>query len=206
MLVTIENFGDMLDDLKQEKYIGFDTETYGLGYHDRLFSLILATEKQAYYLNFNAEPDHLGKKAPVVLNRSVMGELLPYTTSFNKVWMAHNAPFDMQKLANEGLRPPVRIHCTLITERLIRNDRMDLSLEEVARGYGFTKDMRVDEYINEHKLYTMIQIPGKDKREKNKHFDKVPFSLMAQYGENDAIIHRKIGLRQFAQYAEIVPK
>lgn len=202
MLVTVDNIHILLEDLEKEKLIGFDTETYGLNFHDRLFSLSIATEKTSYYLNFNAGEDHLGYKASTVLHYSLLGELLPYTDTLDKIWVAHNASFDIQKLANEGLYPPRRVHCTMITERLIRNDTLSLSLENIAMKYGLAKDMRVDAYIEKHKLYSQAIIPGKNRKEKILHFDKVPFNLMVEYGEHDAVLARQIGKIQLARHVK----
>ena len=45
----------------------------------------------------------------------------------------------------------------------------------------------------------MVEVPGKDKKVRVPHFDKVPFDLMSEYGENDAKIHRAIGLQQITK-------
>jgi len=189
----------MLEDLSSSHYVGFDTETYGLQYHDRLFSLILSLDKDTYYLNFNSEPDHKGVLPHTILDRSVLS-LLVDSLGSDKVWVSHNAMYDIQKLNLEGLPTPNNIHCTYVSERLIRNDSMDLSLKSVAKKYGFRKDASVDEYITKHKLYTQMLIPGKNRKEKVLHFDLVPFDIITKYGETDAIIHKGVGLEQIAQH------
>jgi len=199
MLVTVDNYFDMLRDIETSTHIGLDTETYGINFDDKMFSLIFATENKSYYMNFNADEDHLGNKAPVVLSKALLQGLEPHFLDYQKTWISHNASFDLQKIWIEQIRTPIRVHCTYITERIIRNDSLDLSLSHLAPMYNEKKDSRVEEYIKEHKLYTMVQVPGKDKKEKVPHFDKVPFKLMSEYGENDAIIHRRIGLKQIAK-------
>jgi DNA polymerase I-like protein with 3'-5' exonuclease and polymerase domains len=198
MLVTSSNFSAVMKKISEEKFVGFDTETYGAHFEDRLFSLILATAEGAFYFNYNDQPDHLGAFADTVLPRDSLYELESLLLDPVKLWIAHNAKFDIQKLRLEGLPYPTNIHCTYVTERIIRNDQLDLSLEAVAKKYGMAKDMQVDAYITKHKLYTQVEIPGKDRREKVPHYNLVPFEMMKTYGENDAILHREIGIKQLA--------
>jgi hypothetical protein len=164
-----------------------------------MFSLALATANESYYLNFNYEADHSGVFPQIVLPRELLKFLEVFFEDRRKLWFAHNAGFDMQKLSLDGVRPPSNIHCTYIAERIIRNDSIDLSLEAVARKYGYSKDHSVDEYIEEFKLYTQVQLPGKERKEKVKHFDQVPFELISRYGEIDAQIVRHIGIAQINQ-------
>jgi len=56
MIVTTSNLQSVLNDIKQAKIVAFDTETTGLEAYkdDKLFSIILSTEKDNYYFNFKA--------------------------------------------------------------------------------------------------------------------------------------------------------
>ena len=200
MVVTEKNFDVLINDLIVSPAIGFDVETYGLGFHDRLFSLALATANESYYLNFNYAADHLGNYPKAVLPRDHLRFLDFAFISEDKLWLSHNAAFDIQKLRLEGLQGPRIVHCSYVAERIIRNDSMDLSLEAVAKKYGYAKDMTVDKYIDEHKLYTQVVLPGKERKEKLKHFDKVPFEIISAYGETDARIHREVGLTQYEEH------
>ena len=72
-------------------------------------------------------------------------------------------------------------------ERLVRNDYMKYSLDACLQRRGMEKDATVDTYIKKNKLYTTKLVPGKLKRTKFKHYDKVPFSIMFVYGCKDAV-------------------
>lgn len=198
MVVTEKNVAQVIEDISREKFVGFDTETYGTHFSDRLFALIISTADKEFYFNFNAEPDHLGNTAEHVLHYEALLLLPDVMLDPCKIWMSHNAIFDVQKLRLEGLPLPTNVHCSFITERILRNDLMDMSLEATAERYGMKKDMRVDEYITKHKLYTQVSIPGKDRRERVPHYNLVPFRMMVEYGSTDARLHREIGIKQLA--------
>jgi hypothetical protein len=198
MIVTRDSFAEVLKDIKASEIIGFDTETYGVRSHDRMFALIVSTPKDAYYFNFNAAADHMGKKPDpsCVLNAADTVGVLRSLFDHG-VWASHNAIFDLHRLRLEQPATRIlRIHCTLITERLLRNDFMDYSLDVVAPRYGLTKSTAVDEYIAEHGLYTKVRIPGKKIVDKQMHFEKVPLEIMVEYATNDAFIHRRIAEMQ----------
>lgn len=198
MIVTKENIDAIIKDIDSAYIKGFDTETRGKKHEDRLFALIISVPNNTYYFNFLSDPDHLGGRAPCYLSGPDTFRKLD--GSFRTgIWSAHNALFDIQKLELEGIRRPRNIHCTLATERIIRNDLLDYSLEAVAPRYGLEKDKTVDEYIMKHKLYTKVMIPGKKKVVHNKHFDKVPFEIIQPYAEKDALIHRLIAESQMRE-------
>ena len=204
MVVSEHTFDTLIKDLELSKDIGFDTETYGLRYTDRLFSIIFATNSQTYYLNFNRGKDHLGNYAETVLDKKLLRFLEFAFQDKTKTFYSHNAIYDLQKIALEGVKPPVNVHCSRIAERLIRNDSLHLSLDKIAPRYGCEKDDTVDLYIEKYKLYTKVEIPGKNRKDKVKHFDLVPFSIMTYYGENDARIHRKIGIAQRKNFGHLL--
>jgi DNA polymerase-1 len=82
--------------------------------------------------------------------------------------------------------------------RLIKNNHLSYSLDACVRrvhGYDLGK-LGVDEYISKHKLYDIVDIPGKLRKEKKKHYYKVPFALMAEYGERDGKLVRDLGVYQ----------
>lgn len=199
MLVSRSLLKDVVNRIYSSPLRGYDTETYGLRYQDRLFSLIISVPasgsapEEDFYFNFNGAPDHLGKVPDdeFVLDRTETFNLLT-PSFFVGIWASHNVPFDNQKIRFECGTYPLACHCTMATDRVLRNDFMEYSLEETAKRYGFEKDMSVDEYITKHKLQTRVTIPGKKKVSHIKHFDQVPLEMMVKYGCTDARIHRKI--------------
>lgn len=186
-------------------HYGLDTETTGLGLRDSLFSIILADEHQGVYFNFNHAADHLGNFSPleVTIPRAWLGDMAPIFENPESTFYIHNAKFDLSMLAKEELEVLGTVHCTLAFERVIKNNFMDYSLEACAKRRGLEKDSRVEEYIRKHKLVTKVRVPGKDKAVELWHFDKVPFDIIAPYGERDAVLHRAIGVNQLEQLAAL---
>jgi hypothetical protein len=205
MLVTRHILKDVIERIYLSPLRGYDTETYGLRYQDRLFSLIVSVPamesapEEEFYFNFNGAQDHVGVSPDplFVLDRSEVFQAL--NPSFYKgIWASHNATFDNQKIRMEGHGYPLQCHCTLATERLLRNDFLDYSLETVAPRYGFDKDDSVSEYIKKHNLKTRVSIPGKKTVTHVPHYDQVPLEMMVKYGCTDAKIHRQIAEMQRA--------
>jgi hypothetical protein len=201
MIVTQQELFTSIQAIMRANLKGYDTETYGVRFQDRLFSVIISVPEETFYFNFKSAPDHKGMTpAPsYILDRRIVFPQLKEAMKWG-VWASHNAKFDNQKMELEDRYcRPVHCHCTLATERLIRNDELDYSLEQVAKTYGLEKDMSVDEYITKNKLYTFATIPGKKNRVKIPHYDQVPFDIMVRYGCKDAELHRKIaGLQRLA--------
>lgn len=184
--------------LEKEK-LGLDTEAFGLDWDDKLFSLIIGDDLEQFYFNFDYTPDHLGN---VPNNRYILGKgqvvqaLEPLFFSTNILWFIHNAKYDMRRLDIEGVILQGEIHDTEVVARILRNDYLKYSLEEVGLRHGFEKDMRVEEYIAKHKLYTMVEQPGKKTKVKNKHYDQVPFDIISPYGCRDVQVCYSVGMEQ----------
>lgn len=197
MIVSPDQVESTVQTLLSEPFLSLDTETFGLGWGDKLFSIVIGSSYGAYYFNFLDKPDHLGVVAPVVLNElQTIIKLQPLFNEVNRCWFMHNAKYDLRRCDLAGFNLHGRIHDTEVVARLLRNDHMEYNLAAVAEREGFQKDDAVEKYIKEHKLYEMAHIPGKQKREQNKKFYLVPFSIMAPYGERDADITYKIGMKQ----------
>jgi DNA polymerase-1 len=200
MIVNINNFYDVLNDILKSSSFSFDCESTGLRVHhgDRLFSLSIAIKDTTYYFNFKNYNDgnpYLPFDYIVHLNRLFSA----------RTGVAANAKFDMHLLANEGLVFAVdfKVWDVLVIDKLIYNRHMSYSLDSVAERNGFQKLDTVEKYIVEHKLSTMTTIPGKDKRVRIPHYDQVPFSIMREYACQDANITYKIYEKQLAAVAVI---
>lgn len=197
MIVSEENLQETVKSLAQKPRLALDTETFGLAWEDKMFSLIIGDSDEQFYFNFLSQPDHLGAPPPVVLDKSDVFETLKDLFSREDIlWFMHNSKFDLQRLGLEGSSINGVVHDTEVVARILRNDHMGYSLEEVAARYGFEKDPKVEEYITEHGLYTQVQIPGKKKRDKLKHFNLVPFPIIYPYGCRDVEVTYKVGVRQ----------
>jgi DNA polymerase I-like protein with 3'-5' exonuclease and polymerase domains len=189
--------------LAESLYLGLDTETTGLGQDDRLFSLQIATEADEFYFNFQS----YGGDEPVLDRQSTFKWLNEYIFSkAGRTYFMHNAKFDLRMLRKEGAIIKGKVHCTYAIERVLKNNyigKEPYSLAGCAKRRGLEKDSRVEEYITKHKLYTKVTIPGKKKVVQLKHFDKVPFQLMTEYGAIDARLALKIGLDQIATLSRL---
>ena len=170
-------------DLRNEPYCGFDTETYGLGWTDKLFSIQLAFPNgNAYYLNYH----DYGEEMVPILPREDIASVFDHFPEGITVF-AHNAKFDLGKIWQDGADlDDRRVHDTMCIERLLRNNHFGYSLDACLKRRGKAKNDKVMEWLKENKCYTMEAQVGKKQRKRNYHFDKVPFDIMFEYGCDDA--------------------
>lgn len=206
MIVTRSNFEEVLAGLMQAPKLALDTETTGLRmYHsDRLFSLILAdSASRAFYFNFQP---YEGLHPEMVLNswhlEKRMAKLFERTDI--NIWYLQDAKFDMRILAQEGLFLAGPIHCTKAIGRVEYNAHFDYSLGAQLHRIGLSKDDKVKEYIETHKLWDWVEIPGKSKRAKALHYDRVPFEIITPYGETDGTGTFALGESQVASITKQV--
>ena len=181
------------------KHIGLDTEGYGLEFGDRLFSIALSTQRVSHYFNFYDGPDYLGNYSPEITDINEFKELFKSLSEDESItWYIHNASHDLQKLSYEGIELAGNVVCTMVTERLLYNNYgpTEYSLDKCAKRRGWQKLDLVEECIAKNKLYTVKNIPGKKKRIKDKHFEKVPYELLSKYARQDSKLHLDIGLDQ----------
>ena len=146
-----------------------DVETTGLDDHDRIFGLIIYSPLRSYYFNFNSEEEeHLPQESFKLFK--------PLFEDKSKSWFIHNAIFDLAMLAKEDLYLKGKVYCTMTLERVLQNNRMQYSLDALAKEYekvipGMTLKLgdEVKDYINKHKCFTKWKIPGKDTLIKKMH-------------------------------------
>jgi DNA polymerase-1 len=194
IVVTKDSLDGVIGALTPTGEYGVDTETTGLSESDSLFSLIIASEHEEYYFNFNVADDIPNSAG---LDRtSVLHKLRPIFANPLNTWFIQNAKFDMRMLAKEGVEIAGTVYCTEAMERLVQNNYPKYSLKANAARRGLKKDDSVEVYISKHKLYTVRTIPGKKKKIKQPHFDRVPFPIITKYGGIDARLHREIGIDQ----------
>lgn len=191
---------------KAGKY-GLDTETFGLRWHDEhnLFSTQLSDDAGALYFNFLDKPDHNGNlpDSEFILPRAWLVEFSKIFSNPDSTWFIHNAKFDLGMLSREGLYPTGNIHCTEAVARVVDPRHRSYRLSECmarmsaeTREIGFSKSDVVWDYIIKNKLFDEIKVPGKDKPIIAPYFNLVPFDLLVDYGCQDTIACRKLGLYQ----------
>jgi len=184
MLVSLENFEPVLQEILSEKLIGVDTETTGLrAYHgDQIFSLIITTEKSDFYFNFNEYP------GTQPLPDSCIEGLAGVFSSPDIKKVFHNAKFDIGMLKNAGLDVKGPILDLWSLDRIHDNQHLSYALDKVAKRWGREKDDAVTKYIKEHKLSRWVEVPHLNKKFQEKYFAQVPLEIMQPYAENDARI------------------
>lgn len=201
MIVSQAAFPEVINFLEKQPFLGFDVETTGLKWSDRLFSLAIACDDgQTFYFNFHDYGDILDFKQ--WLNPEWLSEFKRIFK--NKLLFAHNAKFDMQMLHKEGIDfSTCTIHDTEALARVDKNNHMKYSLAACAERIGMAKIDEVEKYISDNKCYTWETFPGKKIKIKNKDFTKVPLDLIAKYAEMDALVTLRLGQHQLRQVEKI---
>ena len=186
MIVSESNFFKVLDFLKSKDDLALDTETTGLLFEDKLFSIIISFGDDGrmggYYFNFNTDIDVEGNLPPRILPRHWIGCLGTLFADPDKTWYLHNAVFDLGMLLKEGVCLLGTIHCTLTTERIIRNNLPSYSLSKLVQNYqiGEKLEDKVKKYITKHRLFTKQEVPGKTRTDRKPHYNKVPFDMIVE--------------------------
>ena len=195
MLVNRGDIESVVSELSKDTYFGLDTETTGLSESDYPFLLIIYTQSGKCF-QFNMH-EYAGLDSKYVLDHKDLAYLCDFLHNHAHTFFIHNAKFDMRMLSKIGLTI-ADVHCTYAVERVLKNNYLTYSLDSLANRYcpDTPKDDSVKDYITKHKLFTWIDIPGKKKREKRLHFEKVPLEIMLPYSKRDAELTLKIGLKQ----------
>ena len=158
--------------------IALDTETFGIKWSDRLFALQLKVQGgNSYYFNFNEYNDGTFR-----LDYKFLEELNPLWCNPNIRWIMANAKFDYRRLDIEGITLVGEIYDVLLMDRLRYNRHFSYSLDNCLKRIGLEKDDVVSLYVKDHKLFTSYHVEGKKQKERDLHYDKVPFSIMVNYG------------------------
>ncbi len=227
MIVTRAGFTGIVNKLMEESRLAIDTETTGLRmYHgDRLFSVIIASATDVYYFNFNPfdfshslsfGPVKIPLEDEVVLTREHLHLLRPLFDRVDVLWFIHNAAnFDLCIFGVENIEFAGTIHCERLVGRLIFNEHnwikydpkkkalKPYSLAAQLHRIGLFKTDAVAAYVTEHKLKTLVDIPGKDTKSEQHHYDRVPLKLMQPYGENDGTTEFSLGSWQLGKLQEL---
>jgi DNA polymerase-1 len=199
ILVTNDNLAEVTEHLYKQDYLGLDTETYGLAYHEKMFALQIASESAAFYFNLH----NYGDGTYVWDEPDLVDALKPLFSKDTIVWFIHNAKFDCHRIVNAGTFLSGRIHCTQAVERLLYNQYTSYSLDACLRRRGRAKNDKVAEYIKKHKCYTKENVDGKKRAIFHHHYDRVPFNLMFEYGCDDAMDVFNLGVDQIGRLDEI---
>lgn len=175
MLVSTENLYDVLEDIKNSKYLAIDTETLGISSFkgDSLFSIIISTDNNDYYFNFKDYPE----ENIVALPKDTIVKLQQALDNVPVVF-GQNFKFDMHMLAREGLLIAGKVYDLMFLDRIYFNQHMSYNLTNITKRWGDEKLDIVWEYITKNKLITKTELPEFGKTIEQPHFDRVPFSIM----------------------------
>lgn len=183
MNVGIKDIPILKIELSGEKFLGLDTETYGLEFDDEIFSVQIASSTKQYYFNFKDYPEEgIVSEWNYENFKEYMGWLFDDETI---TWAIANAKFDMLKLRVAGIDIAGEVHDTMPIEKIINNKYFTVSLDACLKRRGSAKNDKVKEYISKHKLFTDVHVEGKKKADRIPHYDQVPFNIMYQYGLDD---------------------
>lgn len=217
VLVNEGNYSDALRVITSAKTVAIDTETTGLDSFargHRLFSVAVSCAKVKkstntrqyinFYFNFNDEPDYTGGESPNLLDRAL---IRTWAKAFrDKTLFLHNAKFDIHMLRHEHLNLLTTgsvIHCTMAQARIVENDLTAYGLDYLGNKYlGITKIDEVKKCVEKNKLYAHVDRPGKDKKEKLKRYELVPYFMMSRYAMRDTEMTYKLGHFQLAKIKE----
>ena len=141
-VVTRADFEAVLTHLATHSFLDLDTETTGLRPHhgDKLFSIVIGTDLEQYYFNFN--PGTLEETILGNCHTARMQEVLFANPSLE--WTLFNAKFDMHMLAQSHCTLMGPIHDCRAVNRVVYNDYKKKDLNASVAPLGFTKDDRVE--------------------------------------------------------------
>lgn len=184
-IVTNENLPEVLAYLNslRDGVIGLDTETYGLKWDAKLFALQLAIKGAgSFYFNFH---EYSADQDAPVLPRSTFARLHDLWSASGIRWIMANAKFDMRRIDIEGVTLNGEIYDVLLMDKIRYNRYMQYSLDACLKRMGLAKNDEVSLWIKDNKAYTMVTVEGKKTKEKDMHYDRVPFNIMVGYGYDD---------------------
>lgn len=193
MNVTEFNFDICLEILKRSEVLSWDTETTSLNsFQDgKLFSVIISCEQEDFYFNFKDYPEEDISALP----RQCLTRLVDLAQDADKINILQNAKFDMHMLAREGLLIAGKVYDLMFLDRIYFNQHMSYNLTNITKRWGDEKLDIVWEYITKNKLITKTELPEFGKTIEQPHFDRVPFSIMQPYGEQDGRATLNVGLK-----------
>lgn len=135
LVTTAEQFNHLIGLLKQEDYIGLDTETNGLRYFhgDNIVGLSMSLPKADYHcyipLRHNVPEAQLDAKG-------VFDWLKPFLEDENLGKILHNAKFDYHMFTNEGIYIEGIIMDTMIAMTILSENELSYALKNLATKYG----------------------------------------------------------------------
>jgi DNA polymerase-1 len=180
----------VLRKLNTKDVLVWDCETTGLkAYHgSRAFSVAMSDGIDNYYFNFQKYKD---LDSNFVLEPISLRPL----TSRPRLWIAHNAKFDLHFTDRLDIKPDGTIMDTEVLGRIFNNNYTysgGYSLDASSKRWlNAEKDDRVKQWMDANNAFTTGFYPD-GKPEKHYYFDLVPFDIISEYAMKDAELTFKL--------------
>jgi DNA polymerase I len=217
MLVNKSNFEEcfaqLLAEARAEKVISFDTETTALFWWEsphyaikpRVFSCQFSTKNNDYYFDFGCQESLVGDSEfyPKPLDETYFEAMRPLWALENITWFIHNAKFDMHHMKNHGVDFAGTMHCTQAIARVMNNveDERKVSLDSLSEKYLGANKVDLSSYWDESRV-TKVKRPGENGKYYDfLHFDRLPLSVLVEYGERDTRLCYRLGQFQLQEIA-----
>jgi DNA polymerase-1 len=176
MIVTPNTYESVLDKLSMSDLLGCDTETSGLEWTDRLFSVIFADDREEFYFDKSVLGEDHFRRLDFLFYRK------------ERTFIFKNAKFDMRMLRWENLLCNGRVEDIGIAARILKNDfygPKSYSLDALAAREGMEKLKIVEDYIKANKLYE-VRKSRLGEEYKQPQFNRVPLEIISEYACKDA--------------------
>ena len=175
MLIKTNNeFNTLLEDIKSQQYIGFDTETTGLFpfLGDRICGISISfKDKRVFYIPIKNIYNSHG------FSNNAVKLLYDMIISNNVTIIGHNLKFDLEMLYFENIDIfKFKIYDTLILARLCLKEKFRYGLKEIA-----------SELIDESAKSSEDILKKLMRKSKIKSYAQVPIDDMVTYASNDAL-------------------
>lgn len=172
-----------------------DTETTGLNsFKDaRFFSIVIADEQRVYYFNFKDYQN----EGIIASSQALIASIKILLENPNRVWFMQNAKFDLHMLHKEGLEVSGIIYDLSTLDRLHNNQHMKYNLAEISKRWGSYKEDTAELYMSANKASCVSKkiCPETGREVESKHYDRVPFSIIQPYAEQDARATLDVGVK-----------
>jgi DNA polymerase I len=176
----------VLKKFRHSKILAIDTETTSLNPYkgSRPFCATLSDGIDSAYIDLDVKSEYQ--------------ELYDFIHA-PRTWIGHKLKFDLHHLNAVGIQfhPDCTFHDTMVLARLVHSDLPGgYSLDNCGDYFlGERKLDIVKAYIEVHKLWEWVDVPGVDRRDKAMHFDQVPREILEPYARQDAVLTYRLAER-----------